>query len=152
MRWGASVLPLLTSACLPQPAQGRARTWLPRTCKFPLVSAQSDRLPDAVDPSRTATQVVSFELDSRCYRIALDDEHAAQLRASVAPFVRKARVVSRAPRRALAPSGSRGKPARRDPIQAAAIRTWAISQGLLASRSARVTDQIAQAWEDAHRP
>ena len=90
-----------------------------------------------------ADETVSFSVDGVSYEIDLSDRNAAVLRDALAPFAAAARKQV-APRR----QGRRKSVGVGD---ATAIRTWAQAQGLSVSNRGRVSAEIRQAYENAHR-
>jgi len=90
----------------------------------------------------TANETVTFALDGIGYEIDLSERNAASLRSAFAPYVAVGRKVSGARRRG-ARKGSEG--------DATAIRAWALGQGLAVSSRGRVSAEIRQAYENAHR-
>ena len=105
--------------------------------------AQRTRI-DLIDDidGAVAHETVTFALDGIGYEIDLSEKNAAALRNAFAPFVAAGRKVSGA-RRRVARKGSDG--------EATAIRAWALAQGLAVSSRGRVSAEIRQAYENAHR-
>jgi len=105
--------------------------------------AQRTRI-DLIDDmdGAAADETVTFALDGIGYEIDLSGKNAASLRDAFAPFIGAGRKVSGTRRRA-AHKGSDG--------DATAIRAWAQGQGLKVSSRGRVSAQIRQAYENAHR-
>lgn len=102
------------------------------------------KLIDDLDGSE-ATQTVLFALDGKSYEIDLSDDHTAELRAALAPFVGAARKVSGGRMTPVRRIGSTG-PAR----DLNAVRAWARDNGWpdLGSRG-RVPDEILKAYDAA---
>ncbi|WP_370250017.1 Lsr2 family protein [Nocardioides sp.] len=102
-------------------------------------------LVDDIDGSE-AHETLVFALDGATYEIDLNEEHAAQLREALAPFLGHARKVSAGARRAAtrskAPAGGGGPSARE-------IRDWARSQGLEVPERGRIPAEIREAFESA---
>lgn len=92
-----------------------------------------------------ATDTVRFGLDGREYEIDLSAANAQRLREQVLAWAAHARRVAPAP----APGVVRA-PARRDPEQTRAIRSWAARNGYQVNPRARIPDHVAQAYDDAH--
>ena len=90
-----------------------------------------------------AAETVSFSVDGVGYEIDLSEGNAARLRNALAPFVAAGRKQSNVRRQGRRKSGSVG--------DATAIRTWAQAQGLAVSNRGRVSAEIRQAYENAHR-
>jgi hypothetical protein len=92
------------------------------------------------DIDRTpATETVTFGLDGRGYAIDLNDEHAAELRAALDPYVK-------AGRRHTGRRGGRGRPEAFDP---AAVRAWAASNGIEVSKRGRVPASVVERYRAA---
>lgn len=97
-------------------------------------------LEDDLDGSE-ATQTVLFALDGKTYEIDLNDPHAEELRAALAPFVGAARKTGGA-RGGVRRIGS-AKPAE----DSGAIREWARANGYQVSDRGRVPAPIREAYE-----
>ncbi len=106
--------------------------------------AQRTRI-DLIDDinGSVASETINFALDGVVYVIDLSESNAAALRDAFAPYVAAARKVSGTRRRGAAHKGSDG--------DATAIRAWAQAQGLAVSSRGRVSAEIRQAYENAHR-
>ena len=100
-------------------------------------------------------ETVSFGLDGSAYEIDVCDDHAAELRDSLASYVGAARRAGRAG----APAARRGTTARatrpagngngdRDRVQA--IREWAREHGHTVSDRGRLSGTVVAAYEAAH--
>lgn len=105
-------------------------------------------LVDDIDDSE-ASETVTFGLDGVNYEIDLNDEHAAQLRDALAPFVGHARKAggTRRPRRNGSSSGSSassGGPTTKE------IREWARENGHDVPERGRVAAEIREAYDAAH--
>jgi hypothetical protein len=102
-------------------------------------------LEDDYDGSE-ADETVTFALDGAEYEIDLSAKNAESLRDALAPWVAHARRVGgrrrRAPARAAA--GSSGS-------STSEIRAWAQAQGYEVSSRGRVSGEIREAYEQAHR-
>ncbi|GAA1829549.1 hypothetical protein GCM10009836_04300 [Pseudonocardia ailaonensis] len=91
-----------------------------------------------------AAETVTFSLDGKEMEIDLNEEHAAQLRDVLAPYVGAGREASgrqsstRVPSRPRASSKDRGQNAR--------IRAWAAEQGMQIADRGRIPAEIAQAY------
>ena len=98
---------------------------------------------DDIDESEEATETVSFALDGTSYEIDLNDAHASDLRAALAPYKGSARKV---------PSGTAqgGKKLNRG-ASSADIRAWAIEKGYQIGDRGRIPADIQEAYLKAHR-
>lgn len=95
-------------------------------------------LVDDIDGS-TASETVSFALDGAKYEIDLNAEHAAELRAALAPWISAGRKVS-------GRSAARG----RSGGDVSKIRAWAKSHGYQISERGRIPANIRDAYNAAH--
>ncbi|MGV9815798.1 histone-like nucleoid-structuring protein Lsr2 [Streptomyces cellulosae] len=102
------------------------------------------KLIDDLDGSE-AGQTVLFSLDGKEYEIDLNDDHAAELRSALAPFVGAARKTSAARPKGVRRLGS-DKPFR----DRAGVRAWARANGWpdLSDRG-RVPAEILKAYDAA---
>lgn len=98
---------------------------------------------DDIDES-DAAETVSFGLDGVHYEIDLNEEHAAQLRESLAGFVGHARKATGARR------GRRSSGAAASAGDTKAIRAWARENGHEVSDRGRVSAEIRAAYAAAH--
>ena len=107
-------------------------------------------LVDDIDESE-ATETVSFALDGSSYEIDLNDEHAAELRDALAPWVGAARRAGRAPARRSS-SGRSARPAATgsDRERTQKIREWGREQGHEVSERGRLSADLVAAYEAAH--
>lgn len=97
------------------------------------------QLVDDIDRS-PASETVSFGLDSVNYEIDLNDEHAAELRDALAPWVSKGR-------RTGGRKSTRGTAAPRAAASdAAKIREWARGQGIEVSERGRIPAEIRERY------
>lgn len=110
-------------------------------------------LVDDLDGSE-ADETVSFALDGEKYEIDVTNEHAAQLRDALAPYIGAAR---RAGKGGAAPAQRRGSGggARRSSGGAARektqeIRDWARSNGHQVNDRGRLSGKVIEAYEAAH--
>jgi uncharacterized protein (DUF4415 family) len=105
------------------------------------------RLEDDIDGSE-ASETLTFGLDGKQYEIDLNDEHAADLREVLAPFISVARPVA-------GTSGSRkGRPAAPQPrtsseIDAKAVRSWAEANGVKVSPRGRISADVIEQYKAA---
>lgn len=88
---------------------------------------------------------VAFGLDGKGYEIDLSDDHAADLREALDPYVAAARPVS-GPRPPARPARKVAAPARTDRGQAQAMREWARSHGMYCSDRGRIPQQVQDAY------
>lgn len=92
-------------------------------------------------------ETIHFSLDGTAYEIDLTTEHAAELRAALAPYLSAGRRIGRgggtpaAPRRGGAPSGR---------SDLAEVRTWANANGHPVSDRGRVPAAVLEAYDAAH--
>ncbi|NYG53809.1 histone-like nucleoid-structuring protein Lsr2 [Nocardioides perillae] len=104
-----------------------------------------------------ATETVSFGLDGTSYEIDLNDEHAAQLRDALAPYVGHARKAggrrsggggggrrSSAGSSSSSSSGGNGGPSAKE------IRDWARENGWEVPDRGRVAAEVREAYDAAH--
>ena len=93
-----------------------------------------------------AEETVTFALDGARYEIDLSAENAAKLRDTLAVYVANAR---RASANRVAGTPRRGKPARTDREQTAAIREWARRNGHNVSTRGRIPADVIDAFHAA---
>jgi hypothetical protein len=105
-----------------------------------------ERLVDDLDGS-AATESVSFALDGGTYRIDLNEQHAADLRSKLDPYVQAARRVRPA---GGAPAGARSSANRRD--RNAAIRQWALDAGIELPGRGRIARAVQDAYDAGDVP
>lgn len=91
-------------------------------------------------------ETVLFSLDGVAYEIDLTDDHAAQLREALAPYIGAGRKVSGAARARGAGSSSRS--ASRTDLDA--IRTWARENGHQVADRGRISAAVQDAYDAAH--
>lgn len=96
-------------------------------------------LEDDLDGSE-ASETVSFAIDGVSYEIDLSDEHAAQLRAELQPWIEAGRRVG----------GRRATKQAKSGDDNAQIRAWALEQGLAVSARGRISQEIRDAYQAAH--
>jgi hypothetical protein len=94
---------------------------------------------DDLDGS-SAAQAVSFSLDDRAYEIDLGSANRERMRKSLQPYIDAGRPVRRR-------SPARSAAAR---LEAAAIRAWAVDQGLQVARRGRISLEVARKYNAAH--
>ncbi len=100
-------------------------------------------LEDDIDGSAGAETVV-FALDGKTYEIDLSEENAAALRESFAQWIGAGRRVS-----AQGSPEARPRSARRGQ-DTAAIRAWAVDQGIKVSNRGRISADLRARYEAAH--
>lgn len=97
---------------------------------------------DDLDGKSEATQTVTFALDGVGYEIDLSDKNADKLRGALSKYVDAGRRVGKQPANAQTKTG---KTTRGD--NAAEIRAWAVTEGLLATGSrGRIPSEIEAAF------
>jgi Lsr2 len=96
---------------------------------------------DDLDGSEGASPL-EFSLEGVNYEIDLNDEHAAELRELLTPYVRSARRVGKAP----AKRGERERNGAPDPRT---VREWARAQGIEVSNRGRVPARLIEQFEQA---
>lgn len=100
-------------------------------------------LEDDLDGSE-ATESLSFSLDGIEYEIDLNVDHANELRETLRRYTNAARKTS----------GGRGRSARRSNssgVEAKAIRSWALDQGLQVNARGRIQADIMEKYQAAQR-
>lgn len=90
---------------------------------------------------------VHFSLDGTAYEIDLTDEHAADLRAALEPFVRAGRRLGRGGT-ATSPAGTRKRA--QNSRDLADVRSWASAHGHTVSDRGRVPQVVLDAYDAAH--
>lgn len=101
---------------------------------------------DLHDDDTEGTETVAFALDGAAYEIDLCDQHAAQMRDSLATYVGAGR---RAGGRAA--TGRRGRSrAGGTRERAAEIRAWARSKGIEVNERGRIPATVAAKYDAAH--
>lgn len=93
-----------------------------------------------------AEETVTFALDGARYEIDLSAENAAKLRDTLAVYVANAR---RSSAGRMAGTPRRGKPARTDREQTAAIREWARRNGHKIGDKGRIPAHIVEAYHSS---
>lgn len=102
------------------------------------------RLVDDLDGGDAVESVV-FGIDDRTYEIDLNEEHAAELRDALAPFVGAARRAGGSGAPAARQKSSSRSPRSRE--ETAAIRQWAVEQGHEVSARGRIPSAVIEAYE-----
>ena len=110
---------------------------------------------DDLDGESEAAETLAFGLDGALYEIDLTEQHAQDLRDSVATFVDAARQVGGKRSRATAPASARPQgPAATKPSAStpdmASVRAWAREHDIQVSDRGRVAGKVFQAYRDAH--
>jgi hypothetical protein len=91
-----------------------------------------------------AGESLAFGIDGASYAIDLTDEHAAEFRAVLAPYVKAARKADLA----TAPTRSSGPAASKQDLKA--VREWASANGYAVSDRGRVPNEVQKAYAAAH--
>jgi hypothetical protein len=113
-----------------------------------MATITTTRLIDDIDgtelPEGTKTTVFAFEGTS--YRIDLSDDHQAELRKALKPFIDKAR------RNGAGASAARGtgSSSRTSKEKLAAIRSWAQENGIDLPARGRIKQEIVDRFEAEH--
>lgn len=105
---------------------------------------------DDIDGGKAA-ETVAFALDGASYEIDLSGRNAKELRKTLAPFAAAGRLVQ-APR-TLRASGRRSaghKGGRVGGQPQAAVREWALSQGIEVNPRGRIPAAVLERYEAAH--
>ena len=89
---------------------------------------------------------VHFSLDGAAYEIDLTDEHAADLRAALEPYIEAGRRLGRAG--TATTSAGRKRP--QNSRDLGAVRAWAAENGHTVSDRGRVPQTILDAYDAAH--
>jgi Lsr2 len=105
-------------------------------------------LEDNVDGS-DATETVSFALDGMSYEIDLSTENAAKLRAALAPYVKAVEAKPAGDREASTPATRNPRRRTTKPVDSAAIRAWAASNGIAVGARGRVPTNIIHQYHQA---
>ena len=94
-----------------------------------------------------AAETVAFALDGRAYEIDLSAEHAQALRDALAPWVAAARKVGASRRVIDLRTGASRRSAAAD---TAAIRVWAVEQGIPVKPRGRISQEVRARYDAAH--
>lgn len=89
---------------------------------------------------------IHFSLDGTAYEIDLTDDHAADLRDALAPFIAAGRRLGRGGTAASPAARKRSEPGR----DLAAVRAWASANGHTVSDRGRVPQVVLDAYDAAH--
>lgn len=114
--------------------------------------AQTTRilLTDDLDGSG-ATQTVAFAVDGVTYEIDLSDEHATQLRESVALYVDNARKLSgRVPATKRAASKTASSKPANDRPDTQQVREWAKEHGIEVPSQGRLSNDLIVRFQEAN--
>jgi hypothetical protein len=98
-----------------------------------------ERLVDDIDGSE-ATQSISFEIDGRSYRIDLNDQHSAELRIKLAPFLEAARRMRHHTVEARSTATA-------DKDRNSGIRRWALEEGVQLPGRGRIAGAVQAAYD-----
>jgi hypothetical protein len=107
---------------------------------------------DVHEDETPATETVEFALDGSGYEVDVCEQHATELRESLATYVGVAR--RSGGRGALSPNrptGRRSRRSRNGGGEAAQIREWARSQGLAVPERGRIPAELAEKYAAAQR-
>ena len=96
-------------------------------------------------PARKHRKTVRFSLDGADYEIDLSAGNAAELREALARFVSHGRRV-----RSAAAGSRRGQTVAIGREDTQKIREWAMANGYSPSSRGRISQDIKQAYDDAH--
>jgi hypothetical protein len=105
------------------------------------------RLLDDLDGGEAA-ESVAFSLDGKSYEIDLSEKHAAVLREAFAPYVSSARRAGGSAVAARRVSTRMSTATGRSRDETAAIREWAIANGLQVSARGRISSTVLEAYEN----
>ena len=89
---------------------------------------------------------MQFGLGGVSYTADLCTKHVAELTDALEPFIGVGQVQSREPVDSRPPRAATRGPARRDPQQTAAIRTWATSNGFNVAPRGRIPAEVEAAY------
>ncbi len=105
------------------------------------------RLEDDIDGS-VASETLTFGLDGQQYEIDLNDEHAADLREVLAPFISVARPLGGSSR---GRSGRSPAPKQRtsNEVDPKAVRSWAEANGVKVSPRGRISAGVVEQYRAA---
>ncbi len=103
-------------------------------------------LEDDIDGSETS-ETLTFGLDGKQYEIDLNDEHAADLREVLAPFISVARPLGGAGGR----RGGAAAPQQRtsSAVDSKAVRSWAEANGIKVSPRGRLSAHVVEQYRAA---
>ena len=102
---------------------------------------------DLHEAETPGTETVTFGLDGASYEIDVCEQHAGELRDSFARYVGAAR---RSAGRSSSGGGRRHRRSRGGNSEAAAIRSWARSQGLKVPERGRIPADLAEKYAAAN--
>ena len=97
---------------------------------------------DDLDGSE-ASETLEFAFEGRHYVIDLNETHAAEMRAALAPYVKAGRTPG------IGVSRQRAEPTS-PRIDRETVRRWAKEQGLTVADSGRLSTAVEEAWKKAH--
>ena len=123
---------------------------LPRTFVGMLHAIASKTLVILEDVGRSeATDKVSFGLDGMSYEIDLSTENAAKLRAALAPYIKAVEARPAGDREASTPATRNPRRRTTKPVDSAAIRAWAATNGIAVSARGRNSTNVIHQYHEA---
>jgi hypothetical protein len=102
---------------------------------------------DMHEGENPAEETVSFSVDGSSYEIDLCPQHAAQLRDAFAPYVGAARRAGGGHRTRSRRRGAGSRPG----VRGNEVREWARNQGIKVSERGRISADVYDKYEAAHR-
>jgi len=115
-----------------------------------MATVTATSLVDDLDGEHVADTTVTFSIEGYSYEIDLTNANREKLYAALEPFMVAGRQIRQDTAKAKAPRNGR-QPARTDPEQLAAIRTWARENGHQLSNRGRIAASIQDAYNQAHQ-
>lgn len=110
------------------------------------------RLLDDMEDGVEADLTIEFGLEGKRYEMELSNANALKLRSLLSPWIANARPAGRRTRNITrsTKTASEGPLADYSKDQRAAVRTWAMAQGMQVSPRGRISADIVKAYELAH--
>jgi hypothetical protein len=105
-----------------------------------------DLVCDVCEDEKPGSETLTFGLEGSNYEIDVCDQHAAELRGNLASFVGSGRRVSSGRGR-----GRRAAGGTADRQRTQEMRAWAKKQGIKVSERGRISSDVVQRYEAAHR-
>jgi hypothetical protein len=115
-----------------------------------MATVTNTTLVDDMDATPDGVATVTFSVDNYKYEIDLTGANREKLYNALEPFMEAGRQIRQDTAKAKAPRNGR-QPARTDPEQLAAIRTWAREAGHAVSPRGRIAQAIQDAYNQAHQ-